>query len=214
MEKSRLPPRRVSPEGLARKAEDFLATHHPAGAIPVPIEEIAEFGLDLNIIPLPNLYKDFGIESWLSADEKSIYVDQFQLENLEPRYRFTLAHELSHLLLHQELYRGIQLGSFEDWLQFQESLDPGQRDDYEWQARNLAGRILVPDRSLMEITATCLARVPKDLRGKLGRRALFGSLSLSICREFKVSSSVVEIRSVGDGVGARVLEKEAGQGGS
>ena len=39
----RLTPPILSYRDLRRRAGDFLRTHHPAGTIPVPIEEIVEF---------------------------------------------------------------------------------------------------------------------------------------------------------------------------
>jgi len=70
-----VPRRYVRPEDLEGAAAGFLRRHHPTPDLPVPIEEIVEFDLGMNVIPLPNLYRDFQIESWLSHDTRSIYVD-------------------------------------------------------------------------------------------------------------------------------------------
>ena len=43
-------------EDLRRQADAFLAKHHPAGTIPVPIEEIVEFQLSIDIVPMPGLH--------------------------------------------------------------------------------------------------------------------------------------------------------------
>ena len=51
----------------------------------MPIEEIVEFDLGLDVVPLPNLHRDFQIESWLSHDTKSIFVDLRQCEEMETR---------------------------------------------------------------------------------------------------------------------------------
>ena len=65
---------------LRRRAEDFLAQHHPAGTIPVPIDNIIEFKLHLTIIPVPSLCRGRGINGYLSADRTTIFVDQGHLE--------------------------------------------------------------------------------------------------------------------------------------
>jgi hypothetical protein len=43
----------LSYEDLRQKADEFLAAHHPKGAIPVPIEEIIEMQLGIDIVPMP-----------------------------------------------------------------------------------------------------------------------------------------------------------------
>jgi hypothetical protein len=39
-------------------AEDFLATYHPDLDLPIPIEEIIEIDLELDIVPMPGLMSD------------------------------------------------------------------------------------------------------------------------------------------------------------
>jgi hypothetical protein len=65
-----VPAKFIRPEDLEALAERFLEEHHPSSEPPVPIEEIVEFGLGLDVVPLPNLYRDFQIESWLSHDHR------------------------------------------------------------------------------------------------------------------------------------------------
>lgn len=171
---------------------------------PVPIEEIVEFGLGLDVVPLPNLYRDFQIESWLSHDTRTIFVDLRQCEEMETRYRFSLAHEVGHLLLHADLYRGSRLASFSDWLAFHGGLDPILRDSMEWQARSLAGRILVPAATLLDRAQQLLDRVKKRLPKSTSSEALFGSISIPLADVFKVHEEVVRIRLSGDRLGRRL----------
>lgn len=49
----RLNPPFLSYEDLRRRAEDFLRTHHAAGTIPVPIEEIVQFRYALSLARSP-----------------------------------------------------------------------------------------------------------------------------------------------------------------
>lgn len=46
---------RLNYEEIRKKANSFLEGHHPTKTIPIPIEEIAEFKLKLDIVPLPGL---------------------------------------------------------------------------------------------------------------------------------------------------------------
>lgn len=170
----------------------------------MPIEEIVEFDLRLDVVPLPNLYRDFQIESWLSHDTRSIFVDLRQCEEMETRYRFSLAHEVGHLLLHADLYRGSKLSSFGDWLAFHEGLDPVLRDSMEWQARSLAGRILVPVPPLLERAQQLLDRAGNRLPSAVASEALFGAISIPLANVFKVHEEVVRIQLSGDRLGHRL----------
>jgi len=199
-----VPRRYVRPADLEGAAAKFLRQHHPTLDLPIPIEEIVEFELGLNIVPLPNLYRDFQIESWLSHDTQTIYVDLRQCEEMETRYRFSLAHEVSHLLLHADLFRGSRLDSFADWIAFQEGLDPVLRDNLEWQARSLAGRILVPGGPLVAHAQAMVDRARRRLPHQVSPQALYGSISIPLAALFKVHEEVVRIRLSGDGLGERL----------
>ena len=199
-----MPPRFVGPGKLEQLATDFLKKHHDGLEVPIPIEEIVEFGLGLDIVPEDNLYKEFGIEGWLSHDQSAIHVDGYQFSSLEQRYRFTLVHEVSHLLLHSDMYQGRSFDSVEAWLGFQASIDEELLDNLEWQARNLAGRILVPSVPLLDMAQEALDsrrdRIPSDV----DPGTLWGYLAIPLSYKFNVSEQVVEIRLSGDGVGKRL----------
>ena len=100
----------LSYENIREIAEQFLAVHWPSRTIPIPIEEIIELNLKINIAPLPNLWRDFRIDGYLNSNRNTICVDQYQYETLNEKYRFTLAHELGHYLLHEEIYKSGDFG--------------------------------------------------------------------------------------------------------
>jgi len=197
----------VSSQDLERIAKQFLQQHHPSLELPIPIEEIAEFAVGLNIVPIPGLYRDYKIESWLSCDQKAVFVDLRQCEEMETRYRFSLAHEIGHLLLHADLYREVSLGSFEDWISFHEGLDPATRDSLEWQARSLAGRILVPAEPLVRHAQEQIDAVKLRLPKGVDPEALFGAVAIPLSDIFNVHEEVVRIRLSGDGIGRRLRVK-------
>lgn len=199
----------IPPGQLEATADCFLAEHHPSLALPIPIEEIIEFSLGMEIVPVERLYKDFGIDGWLSNDLSTIYVDAVQMIDYETRYRFTLTHEVTHRLLHADLYRGAKFRTVEEWLTWRESMDEKLLDDYEWQGRNLAGRILVPTRPLVEEARAALReredRIPRDIDPRL----LWEYVAIPLANVFNVHEYVVFYRLHGDRVGELVRPETA-----
>ena len=51
-------------EDLRKKADEFLRTYNPSGAIPVPIEEIVEFEFNINIVPVLGLQRQLEVEGF------------------------------------------------------------------------------------------------------------------------------------------------------
>ena len=194
----------VRPERLEQIASELLTKFHPSLDLPVPIEQIVEFDFGLDIVPVENLYKEYGIEGWLANDMTTIHVDAYQYSNWLFKYRFTLSHELAHLLLHADLYSGKAFGTVEEWLKFQEGLDTALVDRYEWQARNLAGRILVPAEPLVRLAQQALDERRADLPPDVVPGLLWQYLAIPLAPKFEVSDDVVAFRLSGDGIGKRL----------
>lgn len=64
----------LSYDQLRRYAEAFLARYHASKRIPIPIERIVEFELELDIIPVPGLEEAFEIVGFTSSDLSEITV--------------------------------------------------------------------------------------------------------------------------------------------
>ena len=105
----------IKPARLEEIADRFLREHHPSGELPVPIDEIVEFSLGIIIVPVERLWKDFDTDGWLSKDLSTIYVDEVQMTDYETRYRFTLVHEVAHLLLHAASLWHARSASMRTW---------------------------------------------------------------------------------------------------
>ncbi|MFQ5846970.1 MAG: ImmA/IrrE family metallo-endopeptidase [Candidatus Methylomirabilales bacterium] len=147
---SSLRPPILSYEDLRRRANDFLRTHHPSGDVPVPIEEIVEFRYRIDIIPVPGLHDAFEVDGFISSNLKAITVDEFVYGHRPRRYRFTLAHELAHAVLHRRIYQAHRFRRVEDWKRVQLEMDEEDRRWLEWQAYAFAGLILVPAEPLRD----------------------------------------------------------------
>jgi Zn-dependent peptidase ImmA (M78 family) len=151
----------LSYEQIRVQADAFLAQYNQSHKIPVPIEEIVEFSLDLNIIPLPGLQKAYDTVAFISSDFKSIYVDKFVLENRERRYRFSLAHEVGHFWLHKVCLSEFTFNSIEDWKRFESNIDDESYGWLEFQAYSFGGLVLVPRGHL----ASCKRSLEEQIRG-------------------------------------------------
>ena len=180
---------------LQRQADQVLSVYHPTLEIPVPIEEIIESGFRLEIIPVRGYRQGTGVEGGLSADLTNITVDEWVMQSRENRYRFTLAHELAHLILHREQIEALKPDDTADWKALIQSVAPKDYSMMEFQANALAGLILVPTEHLLQEYQSASARA--RARGiDLAELSDFGLEHVAewTAEAFKVSGQVVSIR--------------------
>ena len=136
---------------LREVAADFLCQHHPSGEIPIPIESIIEFRFKLDIVPVPGLMDEFDVDAFITSDLSEIRVDRFIQASRSARYRFSLAHELAHLLIHKEVFRELKFTSVKEWKTAMGSIAEDQYEWIEYQAYSLGGLILVPSVPLKSV---------------------------------------------------------------
>jgi Zn-dependent peptidase ImmA (M78 family) len=98
----------------------------------------------LDIIPTPGLHKGFDIDAFITSDLTSIFVDEFVYDSRPGRYRFSLAHELAHLLLHKDIFSRLRFSTIAEWKKVITEFPEKEYGYLEWQAYALAGLILVP----------------------------------------------------------------------
>ena len=181
---------------IGRWAEEFLGKYHPSLSLPVPIEEIIEFQFRIDIVPLHGLHRAFEIDGFISSDLTTISVDAFVQESRLGRYRFTLAHEIGHVVLHRDFFRRHTFAGISEWKEFAQSISPRDYGTMEWQAYQFAGLILVPPKALRlkYNEAIELARDTGIIKGK--RIAPPGQQYIAswLAKQFVVSSEVIERR--------------------
>src|SRR5208283_4655088 len=98
-----------------------LRAAYPAGRIvPVQVLELAEFDLGLELIPAEGLREELEIDALLMGDLKSILVDRraFMNPRMEYRLRFSVAHEIGHLILHRDIYGRQKHASAREWFDY------------------------------------------------------------------------------------------------
>lgn len=178
---------------IAQFAEDVLAKHEAEGAIPVQVEEIIEFGFGIEIRPMQALKPRFGFEGALTRDLTTILVDEAVMQNYPSRYRFTLAHELGHRIMHGAFIESLEMSDKTSWKATVAAIDPVIYGRAENQAYIFAGYLLVPTSALKLSfeEARQLARSRGiDLAGLSG--SAIGYVAGSIAKQFNVSTEVVE----------------------
>lgn len=179
---------------LQRLAEDFLRQHHAPGSIPIPIEEIIELQLGLDIIPMPGLAKGCDIYAFPARDLRAIYIDQGVQESHAAKYRFHLAHELAHIVLHADLIRELSFTNFQEWKAVLAEIPEEAHGHFEYQATALAGLLLAPPLPLAEIFANALARLPSGLSvrklSEIGQQIIEDHLA----RELVAPPGIVRVR--------------------
>lgn len=144
----------LPPDKLRSIAAAFLAEHHKEGTIPVPIEKIIEFRFQLDIVPVPGLQAEFDVDAFITSDLSEIRVDQFIQECRPARYRFSLAHELAHILIHQDVFKELKFSTIAEWKAVMQSIPEDEYGWIEWQAYCLGGLILVPETLLRDLFET------------------------------------------------------------
>ena len=168
---------------------------HAEGSIPTPIEEIAEIKCGLDIIPLPGLRDLLEIDGFISSDLSCITVDQFILERRLNRYRFTLAHELGHFYLHQDIYSALKFASLDEWKQFQREVDETDYNWLEYQAYAFAGLVLVPTAHLRAQFQSAAEAAERIGFTRQGEAEAFLEYVAEVLREvFQVSDAVIAKR--------------------
>jgi|WetSurMetagenome_2_1015567.scaffolds.fasta_scaffold09493_6 Zn-dependent peptidase ImmA (M78 family) len=129
------------------KAENFLkANPFGIGKIPINIELLIEkSGIIIEV--MDDLKNDYSVKGFVAKDVKNegkvkIIIDTKHYENDDFEYKFTLAEELGHILLHMDFYQGIK--NVDDYMKIHKSISDDDYRRFEQQARNIASFLLLP----------------------------------------------------------------------
>jgi Zn-dependent peptidase ImmA (M78 family) len=180
---------------IGKRAETFLQQHHPSFEIPIPVEEIIELKLGLDIFPFPRLYKDHGLNGFLSKDMSTIHVDEVQYNQYNEKYRYTLAHELGHYVLHKKCYDELTFQSADDYANWRNSIPAEEISWFETQGEWFASQLLVPAKQLLDVCKTVVAKHKNEFK-KLASIPddIWSYIAIEIADYFDVNPPVVENR--------------------
>lgn len=145
---------------VVNAADDFLKTYHPSFDPPIPIEEIVEHKMDIAIFAVPGIKSLIGVDAFISSDFSQITVDEDCFVKFPERTRFSIAHEVGHLILHKDWYKKYGPKTFEDYLSSHDKADEQIYRFTEIQAQTFAGLVLVPTDLLFNELKKRLGRIP------------------------------------------------------
>ncbi len=134
---------------------DFEERYDAAEAPPVPVERIANALLGLfvdeadDIRTLPGAPTDQGrLSGMLDSDEMVIWVDRGEVRRNPGRRRFTIAHEIGHLILHVPVVREVFYDRPSDIREIDEDPAGGELPELrrrEREANAFARELLMPE---------------------------------------------------------------------
>ncbi|HDH05249.1 MAG TPA: ImmA/IrrE family metallo-endopeptidase [Nitrospirae bacterium] len=187
-------------EDIRKEADMFRAKYWPPDTIPVDIFEILEFGLDIEIRAIVNLREAGDVDALILGDLKTIVLDQsdFLNDRSQNRLRFSIAHEIGHLILHSDIFSKIQYSSIEEWITFFQAIPDDQYTWVEQHAYEFAGRLLVPRDKLIEKLNEAVSLAESvgfdswDTSGESTREYIAHAIS----KIFGVSGQVIEKRLI------------------
>jgi len=188
-------------EDLRWRAEEFLAKYHPAGTIPIPIEEIVEFQLGMDIVPMQGPHTLIETDGFVTSDLREIYVDEFVYLSRPGCYRSTLAHEVGHVVLHADLFRPQRFQSVDEWKAFVNSIAEKEQSWLEYQAYAFAGLVLVPASPLRSAARECVEMVRSEgIELYENWDFAWSRIAAFLAKRLEVSTQVVEKRLQKDGL--------------
>ncbi len=186
---------------LRRAAEAFLREHHAEATVPVPIEWIIEKRFGMDIVPMPGLQRGFMVDAYISSDLTEIRVDQGVYESVENRYRFSLAHELAHRLLHEDVFRQLRYHTIGEWKLAREGIAEREYRFIEWHANAFAGLVLVPPEPLARQFEKATERLKQvGISIDDASPVAWDTLQSWIAEAFGVSAAVIDRRGRDDGL--------------
>ena len=195
----------IDKKDLWKIADDVRGSYWPEGTLPVDTEKIVEFRLKLNIEPKHSLFATTDMDAYLRMDLTGIVVDHdfYMNEKYANRMRFSFAHELGHFFLHRDIFATLSIISPEEWKTFIMAVSDREYSNFEWQANEFAGRLLVPYMELreeIEISADIIRESNLVEYLKMDPNAVLSRVSPMLCKRFGVSTDVVERRAEREGL--------------
>lgn len=179
---------------IEKKATSFREKHW-GGSLPVDIEKIIEISLKIKPIIVSNLMSNCDIDALITSDWGSIYVDRdrYMDERYQNRLRFTLAHEIGHMVLHKGLYESFGIKKIEDLYKLIDEIPKEQYSYLEIQAQKFANYLLISREKLEVLRKKEIKKIPEEQMGNFDTKTLNSYLANPLSKIFGVSNEAIEI---------------------
>lgn len=185
----------LSYDQLKAAAAETLLNSNYADRFPVAIEMIVERSFGMDVVPIRGLQNSFNIDAFISQDLAAISVDEFVLENRLNRYRFSLAHELGHRVLHREIFGAIKFKSITDWKSRITQFPEKEYSFLEYQANTFANCLLVPASQLDRRFEAAVERIRRGgVNPSEYPDVCLDAIATELSYQFEVSSDVIQRR--------------------
>ncbi len=126
---------------------------------------------------------------------KTIAVDESALDNRINRYRFSLAHELGHRVLHREILAEIEFETAAAWKECVTQVPERQYGFLEYQANTFANALLVPQQQLEPRFEQIIEKIrAAGLEPKEYPDVCLDTVSTELGKQFRVSPATMRIR--------------------
>ncbi len=176
---------RFTKRELEAVAAAFLKENIKCSGCKVLIEEMLEaHGYD--IIPVQGLVK--YAEAYVPKKVGILFVDEDQQLSHPLRYRFTIAEELAHCLIHHKIFKG---KSFSEIRSIYNAISDDDYQDLERNAKYLAAALLMPKATFIERFEFHKGRIEVKIKNPIEALSL---VAASLKSEFEVSKESVGVR--------------------
>ena len=188
---------------IRKKADDYRVKWCD-GTLPIPIEEIIEFDLGIEIRPISYMKSSTDLDAVISSDLKIVFVEKSLMENHRYlfRYRFSLAHEIGHLILHGNKLKELKFESLEEWVKIRASFDEDDLIWFENQAMEFGGRLMVPYELLYNDVFKFKDKIQKyfDSYPDAGYETITSFVAPHLNRKYEVSEEVIQRRIINESI--------------
>ncbi len=130
---------------LENIAQDVLKdAEHCIEGYRVDIEQLIETKYKIIIDVHYNLQQKYGVMAYMLLYENRLFVDDKLIDDirLAKRYRFTLAEELAHFIIHKDVYKNCK--DLNERIEMESLLSRQEQWFLETNAKALASAILIP----------------------------------------------------------------------
>ena len=177
-----------------------------ADRTPIDVFTFLEVDLGLDPIPFDDLVAKYRVEAAIKADFSGIYLDAEQYALMEKgpewklnRLRFTVAHELAHYFLHQDLPQASHFASLPDFAKWTANYG-GRKYTAEQEANEFAGRLLVPEERLGQLFDEFAREADRLMPNFMNSGQLRDKFAERVAPRFGVNAQVIAIRLDRDGI--------------